>query len=265
VTARAGAVSVRDWGGAGAPVLLAHGMAAHGHWWDRVAPRWHGTLRAASLDFRGHGDSDWLESGDYRAEAWAEDIETARAALGWERFVLVGHSMGARIALLYAARHPERLRGVVAIDFLAELRDDRPSRFARARRRPQPVYPSRDAAAARFRLEPDGTMLSETDLRELGRRSVRASGEGWSWKFDWRALGVALDPIWPLLERVPVPALVLRGALSTLMSPAEAERVARTLPRGRAAEIPAAHHHVPLDAPKALADAIAEFAAALPA
>ncbi len=262
---RPGTVAVREWGGSGAPVLLAHGMAAHGHWWDRVAPLWSGRLRAAALDFRGHGDSGWLESGDYRPETWVEDIETARAALGWERFVLVGHSMGARIALRYAALHPGRLRGVAAIDFLAELREDRPSRFSRARRRPQPVYPDAEAAAARFRLEPDGTVLSAGELRALGLLSVRPSGEGFSWKFDWRALGVTLEPIWPLLAAVSAPALIVRGGLSTLMSPEEAARAAAGLPRGRAVEIPGAHHHVPLDAPEALAGALADFAASLPA
>jgi pimeloyl-ACP methyl ester carboxylesterase len=91
---KAGPVHLRDWGGTGLPVPLMHDMAAHTHWWDEVAPLWSGKLRAADLRI--------------------EDIETARKALGWERFLLCGHSMGARIALTYAQRHPKRLRGVAA-------------------------------------------------------------------------------------------------------------------------------------------------------
>ncbi|MDE2491108.1 MAG: alpha/beta hydrolase [Elusimicrobia bacterium] len=260
----AGPVRLRDWGGAGAPVLLAHGMAAHSGWWDPVVPLWGGVLRAAALDFRGHGDSGRTEDGAYAPETWVEDVETARAALGWERFVLCGHSMGARIALRYAAAHPERLRGVVAIDFLTEPRTDRPGRFARLRNRPQPVYPDEDAASARFRLEPDGTALSAEDLRALGRRSLRPVEGGFTWKFDWRALGVRLDPVWGVLARVRVPALLARGEFSTLMSREDLARSARELPGARAVEIPGAHHHVPLDAPRALAAAIAAFAAGLP-
>jgi pimeloyl-ACP methyl ester carboxylesterase len=258
---KAGALRVRDWGGEGLPTLLLHGMAAHTHWWDSAAPLLAPALRAAAIDFRGHGDSDWTADGVYTAETWIDDVEAARAALGWDRFLLVGHSMGARVALGYAERHPNRLRGVVAIDFLAELREDRPSRFARLLRRPQPLYESEDAAVARFRLEPDGTTLPPERMRELGRLGVRRGPEGWSWKFDWRALSVRPTPIWPQLPRVRVPALLARGELTTIVSREDFSRMARELPGAREIEIPGAHHHVPLDAPAALAAAIAEFAA----
>jgi pimeloyl-ACP methyl ester carboxylesterase len=156
---KAGAVFLRDWGGPGLPILLTHGMAAHTHWWDEVVPFWSGQLHAAALDFRGHGESDRTPDGAYTAELWVDDIETARKALGWERFILCGHSMGARIALTYAQRHPQRLRGVAAVDFLPEVRSDRPSRFKRASGRPQPVYRDEDDILSRFRLEPGGTSM----------------------------------------------------------------------------------------------------------
>lgn len=261
---RAGPVFARDWGGGGARILLAHGMAAHTGWWDPVVRRWHGVLHAVAVDFRGHGDSGRIADGNYSPEAWVEDLESVRRALGWERFILCGHSMGARIVLQYAALHPERLRGVVAVDFLAELRADKPSRFARARNRPQPVYATPDAVADRFRLEPDGTSLDAAALRALGRESLVQTPGGWTWKFDWRALGVRYEPIWPLLKDVRAPALIARGEHSTIMSREELARVVRGLPDGRALEVPGAHHHVPLDQPAALAAAIAEFAAALP-
>lgn len=259
---KAGAVSIRDWGGSGAPALLAHGMAAHSHWWDRVVPRWEGALHAVALDFRGHGDSDWLSDGVYGAEAWIEDIETTRRALGWERFVLCGHSMGARVALGYAERHPERLRGVVAVDFLPEVRPGS-GRFARLLRRSQPRYATEDDAVARFRLEPDGTALTPEEVRALGRQGVRATSDGgWSWKFDWRCLSARPAPVWPQLPRIRVPALLVRGELTTLVSREDFARMAAALPGARALEIAGAHHHVPLDRPAELAAAIAAFAGA---
>jgi pimeloyl-ACP methyl ester carboxylesterase len=262
---KAGALQIRDWGGTGAPILLAHGMAAHTHWWDPVAPRLPRELRAAAFDFRGHGDSDRTADGIYTAETWIEDIETARAALGWDRFILCGHSMGARIAIEYAARHPERLRGLIAIDFLAETPSGRPGRFARARGRPQPVYPDQERMIDRFRLEPDGTVLSAEEMRTLGRHGVTASGEGFTWKFDWRALvHYRLDPIWPHLPEIRVPSLVVRGELSTIIGREELARVAREIPAASGIEIAGAHHHVPLDKPAELARAVAEFAAGLP-
>ena len=256
---------MREWGGAGPAVLLAHGMAANGWWWEPVVTRWNGSLHAAALDFRGHGDSERAADGVYTRETWIEDIETARRALGWERMILCGHSMGARIVLQYAARHPTRVRGVVALDFLPEVHKIRTSRFARARGRPQPVYQDEEQMMAKFRLEPDGTRLDAAALRELGRRSVRPTEGGWTWKFDWRALGMEIEPIWDQLSEIPVPALIVRGAESTLMSRADAERVARAMPHARTAEIPGAFHHVTLDNPDAVARTIADFAASLPA
>ncbi len=263
---RAGALHLREWPGTGTPVLLLHGMAAHTHWWDPVVAHWKGALRAAAVDFRGHGESAWVDDGVYTTRTFLDDVESARAALGWDRFVLAGHSMGGRVAIEYAAAHPGRLAGLVAIDFLPEVRASKPSRFSRARGRKQPVYPSADHAVSRFRLEPDGTVLSAEELRALGAHGVRPHAEGFSWKFDWRVLmHYRMGPVWPQLPRVAVPSLVVRGELSTIITREDFARVARELPGARALELPGAHHHVPLDAPAALADAIGRFAADLPA
>jgi pimeloyl-ACP methyl ester carboxylesterase len=261
---KSGPVQLRDWEGSGPPILLTHGMAAHSHWWDEVVPFWSGRLRAAALDFRGHGDSERTADGAYTADLWIEDIETARKALGWERFILCGHSMGARIALTYAQRHPQRLRGVAAVDFLPEVRSMRPNRFQRASGRPQPVYKTEDDILARFRLEPGGTILAAEKVRSLGREGVRRGEQGWTWKFDWRCLSLPIPPVWPQLPEIKVPTLMVRGELSAIIGPEDFSRVTREVAGARAVTIAGAHHHVPLDAPAALAAAVAEFAASLP-
>lgn len=262
---KAGGVHLRDWGGAGAPILLTHGMAAHSHWWDEVVPFWGGRLRAAALDFRGHGDSDPTPDGAYTIERWMEDIETARRALGWDRFILCGHSMGARIALTYAQRRPQALRGVVAVDFLPEAPSTRRSRFQRASGRSAPVYRDEEAILSRFRLEPGGTTLAPEKVRALGRAGVRRGEGGWSWKFDWRCLSLPVPPVWPQLPEIRVPALMVRGELSAIIDAEDFARVTREVPGARGVTIPGAHHHVPLDAPAELAGAVADFAASLPA
>ncbi len=262
---KAGAVHLRDWGGPGAPLLLTHGMAAHTHWWDAVVPRWKGVFHAAALDFRGHGDSDWLEDSPYESARWVEDIETARKALGWERFILVGHSMGARIALDYAQRHGDRLRGVSAIDFLPEFYESRTRRHEKTRSRAQPVYDTEEVMLSKFRLQPPGTLLDEAGLRELGRHGVRRTPEGWSWKFDWRSFSFPYGPVWEQLPKISVDAQIMRGEHSTVMPRDVMDKVVALLPRGRGVEIAGAHHHIPLDKPAELAAAVSAWAADLPA
>jgi len=262
---KAGAVHLRDWGGPGVPLLLTHGMAAHTHWWDSVVPLWKGVFHAAALDFRGHGDSDWLEDAPYESARWVEDIETARKSLGWERFILVGHSMGARIALDYAQRHGDRLRGVSAIDFLPEFYESRSRRHEKTRSRAQPVYDNEEVMLSKFRLQPPGTLLDEQGLRELGRHGVKKGPAGWTWKFDWRSFSFPYGPVWEQLPNISVPAQIMRGEHSTVMPREVMDKVVAALPRGRGVEIAGAHHHVPLDKPAELAAAVSAWAAELPA
>ena len=262
---KAGPVHLRDWGGPGVPLLLTHGMAAHTHWWDSVVPRWKGIFHAAAIDFRGHGDSDWLENEAYTSATWVDDIENARKALGWDRFILVGHSMGARIALDYAERHGGHLRGVCAIDFLPEFYASRERTHARTRARAQPLYDNEEIMLDKFRLQPPGTLLDAPALRELGRHGVRRTPAGWSWKFDWRSFAFPYGPVWPQLERIQVPALIVRGEHSTVMPREALDRVVATMPKARGVEIAGAHHHIPLDKPAETAAAVAAWAAELPA
>jgi len=247
------------WGEGGVPVLLVHGMGAHSHWWDDVAP----ALAAAGLspvavDLRGHGDSGWRADGVYTTEAFVADVEEARRTLGWERFHLVGHSLGARVALEYAAAHGGRLESLTAIDFLVEGWQGGRG-FDRAKARAQPYYPDEESAVARFRLQPPGTTLDAAALARLGRLSVKRAPEGWTWKFYWRCFGVGVGPVWPTLSRIETPTLIARGTRSALMDEAALRRAAEALPKGRAAAVAGAHHHVPLDNPKDLARLLAEF------
>jgi pimeloyl-ACP methyl ester carboxylesterase len=241
------------WDGDGPPMLLVHGMGAHTGWWESVGGLLAESSRPVALDLSGHGESAWRPNGDYSSQGWAGDIEEARHVLGWSTFTLVGHSLGARIALEYAAAHPERLDRLVVVDFFP---GSIAGRFSRARSVPQPRYESEAAALSRFRLQPDGTVLDSAALEALGRRSVKKLGGAWTWKYDWRAFRYKYEPVAPVLPRVRVPALVVRGGLSTVMTEDDLKAVTASLPGSRGLTIPQAHHHVPLDAPEELVRAL---------
>src|SRR6202008_2777537 len=90
---------VVDHGGRGRPVMLLHGGSAHAHWWDFVVPHLGPKLRAFALHLRGHGDSEWSPHGAYRVADYAGDVGSLIESLGLERPTLVGHSLGAFVAL----------------------------------------------------------------------------------------------------------------------------------------------------------------------
>ena len=106
-----------DDGGQGSlPVLLVHSLAGNaGQWTDQLG-HLRRTRRAVAPDLRGHGRSEPPGDGDYSLAGMADDVAAVAETLGFQRFVLVGHSMGGGVALTYAGRHPDRVAGLVLLD-----------------------------------------------------------------------------------------------------------------------------------------------------
>src|SRR5688500_10480985 len=101
----AGAIAVDDGGSGGLPVVLVHSLAGNSTHWSRQLEHLRRTRRGVALDIRGHGRSEPPKDGDYTIAAMAGDVAAVVDALGLERFVLVGHSMGGGVALTYAGAH----------------------------------------------------------------------------------------------------------------------------------------------------------------
>ena len=96
-------------------VVLLHGMTDNALCWRRVAQRLEPDYDVLMLDARGHGQSDAPPSG-YTAEDHAPDVAGLIDALGLNRPVLVGHSMGAATAAATAAHFPEHVRALILED-----------------------------------------------------------------------------------------------------------------------------------------------------
>jgi esterase len=249
---------VRDWGGAGRPFLALHGAAAHAHWWDPVAPHLAPRLRVLALDWRGHGRSAWPRPPAYRAEDFAAELAGVIDRLGLEDVIVAGHSMGGQNALSFAAWHLDRLARLVVVDARPHVNMERLRAFQRRPPREQTEFPTLGAALARFRLRPAETLASPELLRAIARRGVTRLPSGrWRYSFDPACEGTRVPvDAWPLLPEITVPTLVVRGEHSRVLERDVALRMTKALPRGTLEEIPGAHHHVTLDAPRALADCL---------
>ena len=101
-----------EWSTEGVPMILIHGFGNEAHIWDDFAPRVAEHYRVIAISLRGHGDSDWDPERRYDYTDHLADLEAITTQLGIERMVLVGHSLGGRVAMLYAGRHPEQLAGL---------------------------------------------------------------------------------------------------------------------------------------------------------
>jgi pimeloyl-ACP methyl ester carboxylesterase len=117
VGAQGAELTVSRWGeqGRGVPILLLHGLSQQRQFWGPVVSRLR-SAPVASLDQRGHGESDTPVDADYSLAACAEDVLACLDALGWATAVVVGHSWGGSVALRSAAMHPRRVTAAALID-----------------------------------------------------------------------------------------------------------------------------------------------------
>ncbi|MDO8309158.1 MAG: alpha/beta hydrolase [Actinomycetota bacterium] len=109
------AYTVHDSGADGLPVVLLHGLSQQRAFWGPVVRR----MRArpvATLDQRGHGESDTPLGSDFSVAACAADVLALLDAVGWSQAVVVGHSWGGSVALAAAAAAPDRVRAAGLVD-----------------------------------------------------------------------------------------------------------------------------------------------------
>ncbi len=251
-------LNARCWGDADAPLMvLLHGAAANTHWWDHLAPRWADRFHVVAFDFRGHGDSEFPE--ELVPGAFADDLEAVLAHLGRDEVVLLGHSLGAHVALGHAASQPG-VRALVLIDPSRGVSASRrrATRLALTLRR---SYATREQAALRYRFLPAAAQVDEALRDRIAHASIRKEEDG--------RFGFAFDPRWfgvpgraaPDLAQVAAPTLLVRGADSNLLSPEGASDLVEQIPNASLVEIPDAGHHVHLDQPERVVAAIERFLA----
>lgn len=112
--------------GQGSPaVVLVHCWMCDRHLWDHAVPRLARDHRVVTLDLAGHGESGRARKA-WTVEAFGEDVRAVVEALGLDRVVLVGHSMGGPVILEAARRLPGRVVGLVPVDTLQNVEDKTP-------------------------------------------------------------------------------------------------------------------------------------------
>lgn len=245
-------------GATGAPLLFIHGMNAHAHWWDFIAPRLLDGHRCAAMNLTGMGDSDYRY--EYDGATYAEEIRAVCDDAGFgDDVVLIAHSFGGNMAVKAAGLFPARFGALILVD--SGIRDpeqpapERPPMGGRAK-----VYPDKETALARFRLQPPQPCENEYVLQYIARNSLMpVDGGGWAWKFD-EDLPTSLRNAERTADdyrQLELPTAIVYGADSDYF-PASTLEYTRALIPGEteAIAIQDARHHLFLDQPLAFVDAL---------
>jgi pimeloyl-ACP methyl ester carboxylesterase len=253
-----------DYGTAGRPPMLCvHGGAAHGHWFDFVAPGFTADYHVRALDQRGHGDSAKGPQTEYTYDRYAADLAEVVEKLDLRDFVLVGHSMGGMVSVTYAGTYPGRVAKLIVIDSLLRMTAERVATLRSVGNREGSSYASHAEFVDRYRLRPGGTTAAPEVVRHLAWHGARQSEDGrWRPKFD-RNVYATREP-WDGVAfwgRIRIPALVIKGALSPRISPEIFAEIKAQCPHAEFAEIANSDHHVTLDNPADCAQAMQAFLA----
>ncbi|MFK7913915.1 MAG: alpha/beta fold hydrolase [Pseudomonadales bacterium] len=248
-------VCYRVWeGDRSRPLLLVHGMNAHSHWWDFIAPQLTPQYHVVALDLTGMGDSDYRY--DYSADTFSEEIRAvADAAELSSDVIIAAHSFGGRVALHAAARWPERFGGLILLDSGIRAPDE--EELERPPMGGSKLYPSREVAEARFRLQPPQSCENEYILQYIARHSLMPEDGGFVWKFDddLRDSLQGFDDMEADFQKLAVPLRLFYGADSALYTARSMEYMASLVPAAlqpvAITALDNAQHHLFLDQPQA--------------
>ena len=252
-------LNVRE-GGDGPPMLFFHGITSNSAVFAPMMAQLSDRFTTIAVDQRGHGLSDKPESG-YDAADYVEDIAALIRTLDRGPAILVGHSLGSRNSVTVAAKHPDLVRSVVAIDFTPYIEDEVFDALeARVNAGDQLFkdveaieaylsarYPNIPADAIRIRAE-SGYRTVDGGLRPLASPAAMAL----------TAKGLRAD-LTPAYKDVKRPVLIMRGEASKLVSAPALAKTSRLRPDLPVVVVPGADHYVNEVSPEITLRAITNF------
>jgi pimeloyl-ACP methyl ester carboxylesterase len=254
------ALAVHEWPGRGPAsrtIVGIHGLTANHRCWVSVAEVLSPDYRLVTYDLRGRGDSDKPGTG-YSLEVHGRDLAGLLDHLGLRSAVLMGHSLGAAIALRFAVTHPARVRKLVLIDGGLDVRPEVLDSLAPAIARLGMEFPSLDAFLERMRGLPMFAgrwneyleSYFRYDVETLPSGAVRARAAPSAIEDELRSL--QRERLWTLHHRVRCPTLILRApdglltATDCLMTREEAKAMAAAIPKPKLVEVSGTNHYTVL-------------------
>jgi 2-succinyl-6-hydroxy-2,4-cyclohexadiene-1-carboxylate synthase len=202
-------------------IVFLHGFTGSTSSWREVTGYLRGNYRTIAVDLTGHGKSSIPEDvGRYSMNQQVQDLEQLFTALSLERFILVGYSMGGRVALAYTVRHSMRVSSLILESSSPGLKtkDERANRKAADNRLAERILTDGLAAFIDF-WETIPLFASQTtlsDKKQLAVRNERLNQSETGLANSLRGIGTGSQPsYWESLGAINLPVLLITGELDT--------------------------------------------------
>lgn len=218
------------------PVLFIHGLSYFSYDWLEFGSTLCVDRMGCAMDMRGFGDSGESADDDYSIPSMAEDIKNLLDHLGWEKVILVAHSMGARSASYFTRNNPEYVKGLVLVDWSPENAPAGSKRVATTVANMPDAFADLKEVMKYFGTDPDSPDGQDKLERFKAYTKPVEAGEGITIKrsgffkqqfLKQLASGKAPNrgvDLWDVVRSIQVPVLLLRGTRSDLFA-------AETLPK----------------------------------
>lgn len=248
----------------GRACLLIHGSGDGQYVWSRVCKLLEPRVPVVLVDLRGHGDSEPSRSGQYDTETHVDDVLGIIGTLGLGSLVVVGHSLGGRIAIHLAAKHAG-VTGACIIDTCPEPNAAASARASLILRESLRTYRSREEyQTTLMEMRP---LISAEMARELAVAALKPSPQGFELKVDPDFVRRGCEPDeattpeqWrQLLRAISCPTLIVRGGASAMVTATDAIEMTGLLRHGQLVTIASAGHAVMSDNPSEFQRVLMEF------
>ena len=259
-------IAYQKWGDENKPgMVLVHGSGSHSHWWDFIAPLLLEDFQISAIDLSGMGDSGHRE--DYSPELYGKEIlAVAKDSKFFEAGnpIICGHSMGGFMSAYAGLISDKELGGVIMVD--SPIRPPTYDYSTHVRSGPIrriKTYPDRESILERFRLTPEQECENDYLVRYIAEWSVKEANNGYQWKFDdtiFDKLGFSHMTKNQAFE-LECNLGVIYGTESNMMTEEILNFIKDNVPDNTPmVAIKKAAHHILLDQPLVLADAIKDMA-----
>ena len=265
-------LSAKCWGNPeGMPVLAFHGWLDNAATFDHLAP-YLKEFRLVSLDLPGHGLSEHRSSGSsYHFSDIIVDVLEVLHVLGWQRFSLLGHSMGAGVASYLAGTIPEKISSLILIEGLGSLAQkaekmpeilrESEEEWQQLPHKKLPIYPDVETAV-KVRHHVGG--IEESSVRTLVARGLQPVDGGFTWRSDPRLKiksrhYLTEEQACAFLEQITAPVLLIEA--ENAKQDQWKELLLKRIPyiKNLQHRKVSGDHHLHLDNPQEVAMVIREF------
>ena len=243
--------------GSGPALIILHGVFGSGENWFTVAKKFSDNFHVFLPDQRNHGRSP--HSDEFSYPILVQDLKDFADQQGLKKFFLIGHSMGGKVAMRFAAQYPERLAGLVVVDIA-------PRYYSPHHLEVLAGLNAVNLESAQSRTEAEASMaecISEWDVRQFLLKNLYRKEDGkFAWRINLPVLEAAVESIGDdieFTEPVHIPALFIKGNNSRYIRPEDEKYIGEIFPHAQIAGIEGAGHWVQAEKPEEFTRAVLDF------